>query len=57
MGPAAKAGEAGRILEADFATLDDAMTALQAEAFQDVSAATEALGSTIYLFEAQDISG
>jgi hypothetical protein len=56
MGPAARVGEVGRILEADFATLDDAMAALQAEGFQDVKAATEALGSTIFLFEVQDVS-
>jgi hypothetical protein len=56
MGPAAKVGEVGRILEADFATLDDAMAALQAEDFKDVKVATEALGSTIFLFEVQDLS-
>ena len=56
MGPAARTGEVGRILEVDFATLDDAMAALQAEGFQDVKAATEALGSTIFLFEVQEVS-
>ena len=55
MGPGAKAGEAGCILEADFATLEDAMTALQAEDFQDIKANTETLGSTIFLFEVQEV--
>ena len=55
MGPGAKVGEAGWILEADFATLDDAMAALQTEAFQDVKATTESLGTTIFLFEFQDV--
>jgi hypothetical protein len=55
MGPGAKAAMAGWILEADFPTLDDAMTALQAEDFQDAKARTEALGSTIFLFEAREL--
>lgn len=55
MGPGAKAGAAGSILEADFPTLDDAMTALHAEEFQDVKAATERLGSTIFLFEVREV--
>jgi hypothetical protein len=55
MGPGAKAGEAGWILEADFATLEHAMTALHAEDFQDVKSATETLGSTIFLFEVEEV--
>ena len=55
MGPGAKAGDAGWILEADFATLEDAMTALQAADFQDKKANTETLGSTIFLFEVQEL--
>ena len=55
MGPGAKVGEAGWILEADFATLDDETAALQTEAFQDVKATTESLGTTIFLFEFQDV--
>ncbi len=55
MGPGAKAGEAGWILEADFPTLEDAMTALDAEHFQDVKAATETLASTILLFEVREV--
>jgi hypothetical protein len=55
MGPGANAGEAGWILEADFSTLEDAMTALDAEDFQDVKAATETLASTIFLFEVREV--
>ena len=55
MGPGAKAGAAGWILEADFPTLEDAMTALHAEDFQDVKASTETLGSTIFLFEVGEV--
>ena len=55
MGPGAEAGEAGWILEADFPTLEDAMTALDADDFQDVKAATETLTSTIFLFEIEEM--
>ena len=55
MGPGARAGEAGWILEADFPTLEDAMTALDADDFQDVKAATETLASTIFLFEVREV--
>lgn len=55
MGPGAHAGEAGWILEADFPTLEDAMTALDAEEFQDVKAAAETLTSTIFLFEVAEV--
>ena len=54
MGPGAKAGEAGAVLEADFPTIEDAMSALNATDFQDVKARTEALGSTIFLFEVRE---
>jgi hypothetical protein len=54
MGPGAKAGDAGAILEADFPTIEDAMSALNATDFQDVKARTEALGSTIFLFEVRE---
>jgi hypothetical protein len=55
MGPGAQAGEAGWILEADFTTLEDAMTALDADDFQDVKARAEALTSTIFLFEIDEV--
>ena len=55
MGPGAQAGEAGSIFEADFRTLEDAMTALDAEDFQDVKATAETLTSAIFLFEVGDV--
>lgn len=55
MGPGAQVGEAGWILEVDFPTLEDAMTALDAEDFQDVKAKAEALTSTIFLFEVAEV--
>jgi len=55
MGPGAKSGEVGRILEADFETLDDALAVLHAKDFQEVKAATESLGSTLFLYEHRDI--
>ena len=55
MGPGAQAGAAGWILEADFPTLEDAMRALDAEDFQAVKAAAEALTSTIFLFEVANL--
>lgn len=54
MGPA-QAGEAGWILEADFASLEDAMTALDADDFQDVQATAERLTSSIFLFEIEEV--
>jgi hypothetical protein len=55
MGPGAQAGEAGWILEADFPTIEDAMTALDAEDFQDVKAKAEALTSAVFLFEIAEV--
>ena len=49
MGPSARAGEVGRILEADFATLDDALAALHDDAFQEVKSIIESLGTTLFL--------
>jgi hypothetical protein len=55
MGPGAKAGGTGWILEADFPTLDAAMTALHAEDFQDAKARAETLASTIFIFEVREV--
>ncbi|MFZ0325350.1 MAG: hypothetical protein WAN48_14620 [Actinomycetes bacterium] len=55
MGPGAKAGDVGWILEADFTTLDGAMAALQAPGFQEFKTATESLGTTLFLFEFQEV--
>jgi hypothetical protein len=55
MGPGAKAGEIGRIMEADFDTLEEALAVLKAEDFQGVKAATESLASTLFLYEHREI--
>ena len=55
MGPSARAGEVSRILEAGFATLDDALAALHDDAFQEVKAITESLGTTLLLYELSDL--
>lgn len=55
MGPGAKAGEFGRILESDFDTLDEALAVVNGDGFQEIASATEALGPTIFLFELADL--
>ena len=55
MGPSARAGEVSRILEVDFATLDDALAALHDDAFQEVKSITESLGTTLFLYELADL--
>jgi len=51
MGPGARDGDVGWILEADFDSLEDVMAVLHADSFQQWKAATEATGTTIFLFE------
>jgi hypothetical protein len=51
MGPSAKAGGVSRIMETDFATLDDALAALHDPGFQEVRSTIEALEPTILLYE------
>ena len=55
MGPSARAGKIGRIMEADFATLDDALEALHDDAFAKVKSATESFGSTLFLYELSNL--
>jgi len=55
IGPSARAGGVGRILEADFATLDDALAALHDDAFQEVKSTIESLGTTLFLYELSDL--
>jgi hypothetical protein len=55
MGPGAQAGEASWILEADFPSLEAAMTALDADEFRDVKAMAETLTSAIFLFEVAEV--
>jgi len=55
MGPAAKSGEFARVVVVDFDTLEDALGALQSDAFADVAAASEQLGRVNYLFECREV--
>ena len=55
MGPSARAGEVSRILEADFATLDDALAALHDDAFQEFKSIIESLGTTLFLYEFSEL--
>lgn len=55
MGPGAYSGRAGWILESDFATLEAALAALDADHFQEVKAIAEALTSDIFLFEIDEM--
>jgi hypothetical protein len=55
MGPGARDGEVSRVVEADFDTLDDALSALKAKEFQETRTASEALGTTHFLFECRDM--
>lgn len=55
MGPGAEGGEFGRVVIADFDTLEDALGALQAEDFQEIGAASEALTSSHFLFESREV--
>ena len=55
LGPGAKSGEFGRVVMADFDTLEAALDALKAETFREVRADSELLGPTHYLFECREI--
>jgi hypothetical protein len=55
MGPGARDGEVGRVVVVDFDTLDDALSALKAETFQEARTATELLGATHFLFECREV--
>lgn len=55
MGPGAKRGEYGRVVVADFDTLEHALGALNSEALQETRAAADELGPVHYLFEYREI--
>lgn len=55
MGPGARDGQVARVVMVDFDTLDDALGALKADAFQETRAASEALGATHFLFECREV--
>lgn len=55
MGPSARSGEFGRVVEADFDGIDDVMTALSSEALATVREEVEALDTTLLLFDNVEI--
>jgi hypothetical protein len=55
MGPGARDREVGRVVVVDFDTLDDALSALRAEDFQETRTATEELGARHFLFECREV--
>lgn len=55
MGPSARNGDHGRVLEADFDTIDDFMAVLHAESFADLNARTEEIGTTLLLYEVAEV--
>jgi hypothetical protein len=55
MGPSAKAGAASCIMEADFATLEDALSALHDPGFQEVRSAIESFEPTLLLYELSNL--
>jgi hypothetical protein len=54
MGPSARSGDFGRILEVDFETLEDALAAVGSEALADTKAQVEALQPMLLLYEVVD---
>lgn len=55
MGPSAKGGAFSCLFEADFDDLDDLLGALNAESFQEVRAATEALEPVLLIYECREV--
>lgn len=55
MGPSAKSGDFGCIFEADFDDLGDLLEALNAETFQQVRDATEALEPVLLVYEYREV--
>jgi hypothetical protein len=55
MGPGARDGHVARVVVVDFDSLDDALSALEADGFRETRAASEALGATHFLFECREV--
>lgn len=55
MGPGARDGHVARVVVVDFDSLDDALSALKAESFQETRTASEAIGATHFLFECREV--
>jgi hypothetical protein len=56
MGPAARDGGTGTIVEATFDSLDTSIAAIMAESFESTKTKVESLGAHIYLFETREHS-
>jgi uncharacterized protein (DUF1330 family) len=55
MEPGARDGQVTRVVVVDFDSLDDALSALKADRFQETRTASEALGATHFLVECREI--
>ena len=55
MGPGARDGHVARVVVVDFDSLDDALSALKADSFQETRIASEAVGATHFLFECREV--
>jgi hypothetical protein len=55
MGPAARDGGAGVVVEAVFRTLESSLATIMAPEFASTKATVEALGAQIYLYEAREL--
>jgi hypothetical protein len=55
MGPAAREGGAGVVVEAVFETLESSLAAIMAPSFEATKAKVEALGAQIYMFETREL--
>ena len=55
MGPAARDGGAGVVVEAVFDTLETSLATIMAPSFESTKTAVELLGAQIYLFETREL--
>jgi hypothetical protein len=55
MGPAARDGGTGVVVEAVFETLESSLAAIMAPSFESTKTSVESLGAQIYLFEAREL--
>jgi len=55
MGPAAREGGAGVVVEAVFETLENSLATIMAPSFETTKTTVESLGAEIYLFEAREL--
>jgi hypothetical protein len=55
MGPGAKAGQFGSVVEVVFDSLENSLAAITAEDFAETKAEAESFGTVIFLFEFQEL--